>query len=107
MEIYQYQENVHCKNCADVGTKSVGNFKDVRVLPHPKFSSILGRPTFSAVRSTFLAEEEAQNVEILPHPKFWPFLGRPLKDVRFYPILNFGHFGAASLVTLFDLPKCH
>ena len=37
--------------------------------------------TFSTVRSTFLAEEEAQNLEFLPHPKFWPFLGRPLKDV--------------------------
>ena len=34
-------------------------------------------PTFSAVRSTFLAEEEAHNLEFLPHPKFWPFLGRP------------------------------
>ena len=37
-----------------------GNFKDVRVSPHPKFSSILADPTFSAVGSTFLAEEEAQ-----------------------------------------------
>ena len=40
-------------------------------------------PTFSVVRSTFLAEEEAQNVEILLHPIFLPLLGRPLKDVRF------------------------
>ena len=37
-----------------------GNFKDVRVSLHPKFSSILADPTFSAVGSTFLAEEEAQ-----------------------------------------------
>ena len=51
--------------------------EDVRVLPHPKFSSILADPIFSAVRSTFLAEEEAHNVEKIPHPKFWPFLGRP------------------------------
>ena len=60
-------------------------------------------PTFSAVRSTFLAEEEAQNLEFLLHPKFWPFWGRPLKDVRFYPTRNFGHFWAPS----FDLPICH
>ena len=64
------------------------------------FRQFWADPTFSAVRSTFLAEEEAQHVEILPHPKFWPFLGRLLEDVRFYPILNFGHFGASSLVTL-------
>ena len=71
-------------------------------LPHNEFSPFLGTPpffkmsgfyppeilanvgpisTFSAVRSTFLAEEEAQNLEFLPLPKFWPFLGRPLKDV--------------------------
>ena len=72
------------------------------ILPHPKFSSILGRPWFfSAVRSTFLAEEEAQSVEILPPPNILAFFGppRPLKDVWFYPILNFGKFGAPSLVT--------
>ena len=57
-------------------------------------------PTVSAVRSTFLAEEEAQHVEILPHPKFWPFLGRPLEYVRFHPILNLSHSWAPSLVTL-------
>ena len=71
-------------------------------LPHNEFWPFLGPPpssrcpgftppeilvnfgpisTFSAVRGTFLAEEEAQNLEFLPHPKFWPFLGRPLKDV--------------------------
>ncbi len=50
--------------------------EDVRVLPHPKNSSILVRPQlFSVVRSTFLAEEEAQNLEILPHPKFGPLWG--------------------------------
>ena len=63
-------------------------------------------PTFPAVRSTFLAEEEAQNVDILPHPKCWPFLGRPLKDVRFYSTRNFGHFwGPPSLVTLLTFPN--
>ena len=67
------------------------NFKGVRVLHHPEISSILGRLHFSAVRKTFLAEEEAENVANLPDPKFLPFLGRPRKDVR--------HFGTPSLVT--------
>ena len=51
--------------------------------PTRNFRQFWADPLFSAVRSTLLAEEEAQNVEILPHPKFWPFLGRPLKDVWF------------------------
>ena len=56
--------------------------QDVRVLPPPEILANFGPiSTLSAVRSTFLAEEEAQNLEFLPHPKFWPFLGRPLKDV--------------------------
>ena len=50
------------------------------------FRQFWADPTFTAVRSTFLAKEEAQNVEILPHQKFWPFLGRPFEDVRFYSI---------------------
>ena len=41
------------------------------------FRQFWADPTFSAVRSTFVAEEEAQSVEILPHRKFWPFLGQP------------------------------
>ena len=68
--------------------------------PTRNFRQFWADPTLSAVRSTCLAEEEAQNVEILPHLKFWPFLGRPLEDVRFYPKKNFGHFWASSLVTL-------
>ena len=72
--------------------------------PTRNFRQFWADPTFWAVKSTFLAKEEAHSVEILPHRKFWPFLSS-LKDVRFYPILNFGHFGAPSLVTLFDLPK--
>ena len=51
-------------------------------------------PTFSAVRSTFLAEEKAHNLEFLPHPKFWPFLGRPLTDV-----LEFSNFLAGFVAT--------
>ena len=47
-----------------------------------------------------VAEEEAQIVDILLHPNIGPFLGRPLKDVGFYSMLNFGHFGDASVVTL-------
>ena len=73
-----------------------GNFKDVRFYPMLNFGlfwaallkmsvfyttrnfrQFWADQTFSAVRSTFLVEEEAQNVEILLHPKFWPFLGRP------------------------------
>ena len=74
--------------------------------PTRNFRQFWADPNFSAVRSTFLAEEEeAQNVEFLPHPKFWPFLGRLLKDIRFYTILNFGHFGAPSLVTLLTFPN--
>ena len=69
--------------------------KDVRVFPHPKFSTIWADPTFSVVRITFLAEEEAQNVDILPHPKFWPFLAALFKMSSFYPILNFCHFWAS------------
>ena len=69
------------------------------------FRQFWADPTFSGFRSTLLAEEDAQKVEILPHPKILPFLGRPLKDVRFYPILNFGHFGAPSLVTLLTFQK--
>ena len=71
------------------------------------FRQFWADPIFSAVRSTFLAEEEAQNVEILPHPKSWPFWGRPLKDVQFYPILNFGHFWATLPGHPFDLSTCH
>ena len=74
----------------------LGNFKDVRFypilnfglflgrlledvpfLPHPKFSSILADPIFSAVRSTFLAEEEAQRVEIFSPPRILAFFGLP------------------------------
>ena len=73
--------------------------------PTRNFRQFWADPTFSAVRSIFLAEEEAKNVEILPHPKFWPFPGRPHKDVRFYPTLNCGHFGAPSLVTLLTIPN--
>ena len=75
--------------------------------PTRNFRQFWADRTFSAVRSTFLAEEEDQNVEILPHPKFWLFLGRPLKDVRFYPMLNFGHFWAPLPGHPIDLPKCH
>ena len=101
------------------GSTRKDNFKDVRFYPilnsglflaallmmsvfYPtrNFRQFWTDPTFSAVRSTFLAEEEAQNVEILPNPKFWPFLGCLLKDVRFYSMLNFGHFWPPSLVTL-------
>ena len=76
------------------------NFKDVRFYPRFNFghfwaalSKISGfhptrfsrqfwaDPIFSAVESTFLAEEEAQNLDFLPHPKFWPFLG-PLLGLR-------------------------
>ena len=48
--------------------------------PTRNFRQFWADPTFSVVRSTFL--------------------GRPLKDVRFYPMLNFGHFGVPSVVTL-------
>ena len=40
-----------------------GNFKDVRVLPHPKFLPFLGRPL--------------KDVCVLLHPKFSSILGRP------------------------------
>ena len=93
----------------------LGNFKDVRFYPifnfghfwaallkisgfYPTrfFRQFWADPIFSAVRSSFLAEEEALNLDFLPHSKFWPFLGRPLNDVRFYPTRNFGHFWAPS-----------
>ena len=45
-------------------------------------------PTFPAVRSTFLAEEEAQNVEILPHPKFWSLLGPLPGHLTFQNVSN-------------------
>ena len=45
--------------------------------PTRNFRQFSADPTFSAVRNTFLAEEEAQNLEILPHPKFSPFFGPP------------------------------
>ena len=72
-----------------------------------KYDQFWAHPAFSAFRSTFVAEEEAKNLDFLPHPKFWPFLGRPLKDVRFYPARNFGHFLASLPGHPFDLPKCH
>ena len=55
--------------------------QDVRVLPHPKFLVNFGPiSTFSTVRGTFLAEEEAQNLEFLPHPEilghFWAALSK-------------------------------
>ena len=100
----------------DSRNQTHGNFKHVRFCPILNFGLLWAALimmsvfcptrnfrqfwadlTFSAVRSTFLAGEEAQNVEILPHPKFWPFLGRLLKDVRFYPILNFVFILGASL----------
>ena len=56
--------------------------------PTRNFRQFWADPTCSAVRSTFLAEEEAQNVEISPHPKFLSFLG----SLPGHP---------------FDLPKCH
>ena len=40
------------------------------------------------------------------HPKFWQILGRPLQDVRFHPILNFGHFLGPLPGHRFDHPKC-
>ena len=53
--------------------------QDIRVLPHPIFSSILGRPHFfQLLEALFLPKrKEAQNLEFSPHPKFWPFLGPP------------------------------
>ena len=38
--------------------------------PIRNFRQFWADPTFSDVRSTFLAEEEAQIVEFLLHPKF-------------------------------------
>ena len=66
--------------------QSPGNFEDVQLkisgfYPTRFFRQFWADPIFSAVRSTFLAEEEAQNLE-------------------FYPTRNFGHFWAPSLVTL-------
>ena len=77
-------------------TDALGIFKDVRFDPKLNFGlfwaallemsvfyptrnvrQFWADPTFSAVRSTFLAEEEAQHVEILPQTKFWPFFGPP------------------------------
>ena len=60
-------------------------FKMSGFYPTRNFGQFWPISTFSAVRGTFLAEEEAQNLEFLPHPKFWPFLGRPLKDVLLAP----------------------
>ena len=62
--------------------------KDIRVSPHPIFSSILGRPNFFSCLKHFLAEEEAQNLEFSPHPKFWPFLGPLLGHPFDFPNLN-------------------
>ena len=62
-------------NATSVPQVNLGNSKMSGFWPHPIFSTILGRPHFSAVGSTFLAEEEAQNLDFSPHPKFWPFLG--------------------------------
>ena len=62
--------------------------------PTRNFANFGPIPTFSAVRSTFLAEEKAHNLEFLPHPKFWPFLGRPLKYV-----LEFSNFWAGFVAT--------
>ena len=47
--------------------------EDVRVLPHPIFSSILGRPIFQLFEALF-----------------WP-KKRP-KMLKYYPTKNFGHF---------------
>ena len=102
--------HVRGQECLGAGVllwKVWGNFKDVQFYPififghfwaallkmsgfYPTrfFRQFWADPIFSAVRSTFLAEEEAQNLEFLPHPKFWPFLG-----------LLLGH--------PFDFPKCH
>ena len=54
--------------------------------PTRNYRQFWADPTFSAVRSTLLAEEEAQNVE-------------------FFPTRNFGHFPPWS--PFFDVPKCH
>ena len=55
-------------------------------------------PTFTAVRSTFLAEDPP----LSPSPKFWPFLGRPLKDV----LEIFQIFGPASSPHTVSIVSC-
>ena len=96
-----------------------GNFKDVRLYPifnfghflaallkisgfYPtrKFRQFWADPTFSAVRSIFLAEEEAQILEFYPTRNFCHFLA--LKDVRFYPNRNFGYFWAPRIFTTLE-----
>ena len=85
-------------------------FKISVFYPTRFFRQFLADPTFSAVRSTFLAEDEAQNLEILHHPKFWPFLGRPLKDVlEFFQIFGLApspHTVSISCVFLCVLLLC-
>ena len=56
---------------------AMGNFKMSVFYPTRNFRQFWADPSFSAVRSTFLAEEEAQNVELSPHRKFLAIFGPP------------------------------
>ena len=97
-----------------------GNFKDVQFYPipysfghfwaallkisgfhpHPIFSTILGRPHFSAVRSTFWPKRRPKILNFYPTRNFGHFWAALLKMSGFTPTRNFGHFWAPSLVTL-------
>ena len=59
-------------------------------------------PPYQLFEALFWPKRWPKMLKFFPHPQFWPFFGpaRPLYDVRFYPMLIFGHSWAPSLVTL-------
>ena len=77
--------------------------KDVRVLTPPELFVNFGpTPLFQLLEALFGRRGSPKWFKFLPHPKFCSFLGRPLKEVRFYPMLNLGHFWAPLTLLTFQ-----
>ena len=75
----------------------------IRVLftPPDFFINFGSTPIFQLFEALFWPKRWPKMLKFYPPQKLAIFWGRRLEDVRFYPMLNFGHFWPPSLVTLF------
>ena len=86
--------------------RTLGNFKDVQFYSTRNVRQFWADPTFSDVRSTFLAEEEPKMLKFYSTQNFVHFWAAILKMSGFTHV-EFWPFWGSLPGHPFDIPKCH